>query len=304
MSASGELARRLAVAAVGIPVVLLCLLVGGWVLGGLLAVAAVLGAREYYVLARARGERPFALLGMGVAGGLVLLAAAGPTVPELGARAFVVLLAMSLLLTGGAVWLRWPGGQPMAAVTSTIGGVLYVGATLAFVPLLRALPEQAGLPAELGPWQASAFVILPLATTWVGDSTAYFVGRAVGRTKLAPMASPGKTVEGGVAGLMGSVAAAGVVAWWGPANWPLLTLPVTTALWVGALLGAAAQVGDLAESVLKREAGVKDSGTLLPGHGGVLDRLDALLFALPVTWFVLVWAGVAPGFGRAPVPLP
>lgn len=282
-------------AVVGIPVVLGCLWAGGWALGGLLAVAAAFGAREFFALARARGERPFGLLGTVAAGGLVLLATAEPSVHAFGARAFVVLLASTVLLTGGAVWLRWPGGNPMAAVTSTLGGILYVGGTLAFVPLLRALPDQMGV--AVGPWQASAFVILPLATTWVGDSAAYFVGHAVGRRKLAPMASPGKTVEGGLAGLAGAVVAAGLVAWWGPARWEALSLPVTTALWMGACLGAAAQIGDLAESVLKREAGVKDSGALLPGHGGALDRLDALLFAFPVAWFLLAWAGVVPDGG-------
>lgn len=297
MSDSGELARRVLVSVLGIPVVLGSLWLGGWALGALLSVAAVLGAREYFNLARARGERPFDLVGMGAAGGLVLLATAWPSVADLGPPAFVLLLGSTFLLTGASVWLRWPGGNPMAAVTSTLGGIVYVGGALAFVPILRALPLEAGVP--VGAWQASAFVILPVAVTWVGDSTAYFVGRAVGRTKLAPMASPGKTVEGGLAGLAGSVLAAGVVAWWGPAQWNVLALPVPTALWVGALLGVAVQVGDLAESVLKREAGVKDSGALLPGHGGVLDRIDGLLFAMPATWFLLVWAGVVPAAGLA-----
>lgn len=264
-------------------------------LGLLLAAAAVVASREYFQLARARGERPFTVMGMGAAGGLVLLATARPSVADFGEVAFVVILASTFLLTGASVWLRWPGGNPMAAVTSTVGGIVYVGGSLSFVPILRSLPAEAGLAGQLGGWQASAFVILPLAVTWVGDSTAYFVGRALGRTKLAPMASPGKTVEGGLAGLAGSVVAAGVVAWWGPAEWAVLTLPVTTALWVGGCLGIAVQVGDLAESVLKREAGVKDSGSLLPGHGGALDRIDGLLFAVPATWFLLVWAGVVPG---------
>lgn len=300
MSASGELVRRVIVSIIGIPVVLLCLWRGGWALGVFLAVAAALGAREYYALARGRGERPFAVLGAAGAAALTILATANPSVGAFGVRAFLLVVGASVVLLGASVWLRWPGGNPMVAVTSTLGGMLYVGAALAFVPLLRALPLQGGVDPALGAWQASAFVILPLATTWVGDSAAYFVGRAVGRTKLAPLASPGKTVEGGLAGLAGSVLAAGAVAWWGPAHWEVLTVPVATAMWMGAVLGASAQVGDLAESVLKREAGVKDSGSLLPGHGGILDRVDALLFAFPVTWALLVGAGIVEAGGVVP----
>jgi phosphatidate cytidylyltransferase len=114
----------------------------------------------------------------------------------------------------------------------------------------------------------------------------------MGRIKLAPHASPGKTVEGGVAGLVGAVAAAGLLAWWGPSGFEGAGLSVPMALAIGLVLGAGAQAGDLAESVLKREAGVKDSGSILPGHGGALDRLDALLFAFPLAWLLLHLPGV------------
>lgn len=286
----GELPRRVAVAVVGIPLVLGALYLGGWALGGLIALAAALGAKEFYALVRARGGRPFGVVGMVGSAGVVLLATAAPRLQDAAAPMMAGLVALTLLLLGASVWRRWPDGHPLADTASTVAGVLYTGGALAFVPLLRALPETMGV--ETDPMRASAFVLLPLLTTWAGDSAAFFVGHAVGRTKLAPHASPGKTVEGGLAGLVGAVAAGGLVAWWGPAGFGSAALDVPVAMALGAVLGAGAQVGDLAESVLKREAGVKDSGTLLPGHGGVLDRLDALLFAIPLAWLLLSLPGV------------
>lgn len=286
----GELPRRVAVAVVGIPLVLGALYAGGWVLGALIAAAAALGAREFFDLARARGAQPYGLAGVVGSAGLVLLATAAPRLQEAAAPMLAGLVSLGLVLFGLSIWRRWPEGRPLADTATTLAGVLYTGGALAFVPFLRALPETLGV--ETDPWRASAFVLLPLLTTWVGDSAAFFVGNAVGRTKLAPHASPGKTVEGGVAGLAGAVLAGGLVAWWGPAGFGPAALGVPAAMVVGGLLGAGAQVGDLAESVLKREAGVKDSGALLPGHGGALDRLDALLFAFPLAWVLLNLPGV------------
>jgi phosphatidate cytidylyltransferase len=132
------------------------------------------------------------------------------------------------------------------------------------------------------------FVLLPLLTTWAGDSAGYFFGSAWGRAKLAPHVSPGKTWVGAVAGLGGSALAAVVLTTWMVGGRPALELDVPTAAAIGLLLGAVGQLGDLVESMLKREAGVKDSGSLLPGHGGVLDRVDSLLFSIPAAWGLLV----------------
>jgi phosphatidate cytidylyltransferase len=165
--------------------------------------------------------------------------------------------------------------------------VVYTGATLAFVPLLRALAE--GTPGAIA---ATGFVLLPLLTTWAGDTTAYFAGRAWGRARLAPAVSPGKTVVGAVAGLAGSTGAAMALSAALLGSLPGTGVGLLTSAWIGLLLGAAGQLGDLTESMLKREAGVKDSGTLLAGHGGMLDRIDSLLFAIPTTWGLLFLAGV------------
>jgi phosphatidate cytidylyltransferase len=290
--ASRELGQRVGVAVVGIPITVAALYYGGWPLGVLVGTAAALTASEFYALAVASGGQPFRVFGSLAAGGLVLAATFNSTLASFAQIALLALVFVGLASLAASIWLRWPGGQPLRAVTSTLTGVLYAGATLSFAPLLRAAASPSSDGAQPTILASLIWVLLPLVTTWVGDSAAYFVGRAIGKTKLAPAVSPGKTVEGGVAGLIGSAGAATLLAvlLGGPASGVHLA-PVTAA-WIGLVLGAVAQVGDLAESMLKREAGVKDSGKLLPGHGGFLDRMDSLLFSFPAAWGLLRLAGV------------
>jgi phosphatidate cytidylyltransferase len=152
----------------------------------------------------------------------------------------------------------------------TAFGVLWIAGGFAYVLLLRGLNH------------GVALAILLLACTILADSFAYFVGKAVGRHKLAPHISPGKTIEGAVGGLIGSVIAALLVRIY--SDW----MPTKDAIILGLAIGIVGQWGDLFESVFKRDFRVKDSGRLLPGHGGILDRFDSLLFA----GFVGYWAAV------------
>jgi phosphatidate cytidylyltransferase len=139
-----------------------------------------------------------------------------------------------------------------------------------------------------------ALVLFLMVCVWCGDIAALYVGRAFGKHKLAPRLSPGKTLEGSLASIVGSVLAAGLVilasdALTARGNMLLhISQPVWQSLLLAAILNIAAQLGDLLESAIKRGAGVKDSGTMLPGHGGILDRIDALLLASPVLWYVLL----------------
>jgi phosphatidate cytidylyltransferase len=167
----------------------------------------------------------------------------------------------------------------LADAASSVFCLFYTGLTLISLPVLR---EQTNGP---------SLVVFLLLAVWSGDISAYYIGRAWGRHKLAPRLSPGKSWEGAIASVAGSVAIAAIlvaissmlqqrdIAW--------LSYPEAMWYWLlmAVIVNIAAQVGDLAESALKRSAGVKDSGSLLPGHGGVLDRIDALLLAAPVLWF-------------------
>lgn len=290
--AAGGLAARLPVILFGIPLVLGAAYVGGWLLGGLVAAVAAVGAHEFFTLAAARGTRPFTVLGIVATMALIVAATAWPHFAHFAPWALAGLVVLTLASLALAVWRRWPDGAPLASASATVGGVAYLGASLAFAPLLRHLPGPDG--AVLTAWTGTAVLFFPIAVTWVGDSCAYLGGRTFGKRKLIPEVSPGKTVAGAVASVGGSMAGAGLYAGLFLRAPALPGLTVPGAILMGAVLSAGAQVGDLVASVLKREAGVKDSGRLFPGHGGALDRLDALIFTIPLAYAMIRLFGTAP----------
>lgn len=283
--AGSDLGLRVAVAGLGIPLGVVLVWAGGWPLAVVVAVLAALGISEVFGMASARGWRPFPWIGIPAAVLLVLWAEVAGSFPAWSGVAWAILLVGGLGALAAAVFRRGPGGDPLPAVGATLFGIVYVGGTLAFAVLLRSHPA-AGFSAP--GWEGTFLLIFALTVTWLGDSFAYFGGRAFGKRKLLPSVSPAKTVEGGISGLVGSMAgAAAFTALLLPALGGGLPLSVAAAALLGLLISAVAQVGDLAESLLKREAGVKDSGRVLPGHGGVLDRFDAVLFTLPLTYALL-----------------
>lgn len=284
-----ELAQRVASAVVIAPVAVACVWFGDAALATLLAGAAAVGAWEFYRMAdAASGARPLARTGIALAA-LVPLAVHASlqlnVTPPLAAGAAVVLLVLAL-----AVWRRGVAGRPLTAVATTVLGVLYVGVPLAFGYALR--HHNFVADARGG----TALVMLPVLCTWASDIGAYFAGRLIGGPKLIPTVSPGKTVAGALGALVAStgLAAAYVPNVLRPAA--SLGMGPGRPLLFGVLISVAAQMGDLVESLLKRDAGVKDSSHLIPGHGGVLDRVDSLLFALPVAHLVLGWL-LLPAFG-------
>jgi phosphatidate cytidylyltransferase len=283
-----DLTKRWAVAAAGIPVVVGLLYLGGWPLALPLAALAALGSMEVHRMAVLGGVPSIGGFGSAGATALVLAAAWQPTFRDFAplATALLGLLVGTLLVV--AIVARGPEDRPLSAVAVTLFGSVYVGLPMAFVPLLHALPEAHGW--TNGPaWAGGLVVALPLAATWLGDATALYVGTAWGRGGLAPAISPNKSWAGVWGGLAG--AGLGATLWFLVADARLPGLPVPGVVVAGALgviLGAGAIVGDLAESLVKREAGVKDSGAVFPGHGGVLDRLDALIFTLPTSYVALV----------------
>ena len=265
MSFSANLARRVATAAVALPLLLAAFFLGPPLLGAGVAAAAVLvGLWEFFGLMKARGLAPFHVTGT------VLLAAifievARPAVPA-SLWPAVALVTLAGLLPRGT---DFSATVPSAALT--LLGAAYLGSMGGAVAALRLLPPERG-----GAWR----IVLLLAIVMVADTGAFFVGSAAGRHKLAPAVSPGKTVEGAVGGLVGGVAAAAAVRALG-----LPSVPLGHALLLGLAVAALGIAGDLVESLLKRWAGVKDSGALFPGHGGMLDRLDSVLFGAPVLYY-------------------
>ncbi|HEX2092854.1 MAG TPA: phosphatidate cytidylyltransferase [Longimicrobiaceae bacterium] len=285
--ALSETAKRVAVAAVGIPVAVGAVYLGGFVLGGLVALIAALAALELFRMAERKAARPLAVFGAGAAGALVLLAAAFPEQGPEGAGQAVVMALVVIATVAAAIWTRGVEGEPLLSGAVTVFGVLYTGGLLAHALFLR------HLPATPDPWHGTALVFAPVLLTWSSDTFAYFVGRAMGRRKLIPRVSPGKTVEGSLGALLGTVLVAAAYTQV-LARFPTYRIGVWEAVLFGTLISIAAQVGDLAESLLKRDAGVKDSGALLPGHGGALDRFDSLLFTLPLAYLFFRFV-VGPG---------
>jgi phosphatidate cytidylyltransferase len=275
--AGTETTQRVTVAAVGIPIAAAAVFGGGWWLAILIGVAAVAGTLEFFRMTEGKGVRPFLFIGVILALGLVALGAARPAA-GIDGGGFGILLTVGLIgAATAAIWDRGVDGEPLLSVAVTVIGPLYVGGLLSYGLFLRHMP---GIE---GAWHGTALVFAPLLLTWASDTFAYFSGRAWGTRKLIPRVSAGKTVQGSLGALAGSLLVAlayrEVLGMFDGYRMSMLEAAL-----FGLLMSVAAQVGDLVESLFKRDAGVKDSGTLLPGHGGALDRLDSLLFTLPAAY--------------------
>jgi phosphatidate cytidylyltransferase len=270
------------VAAVGIPAALYLVYLGGWFLVATLSALAALGASELYRLAEQRAVRPLFHLGMigalWMPIGVFALRTGRPV-----SFPWVVLIGVAwlILIMLMALKERAPEDRPLSAVAITAFGAVYTGGLPAFLVWLRESP------AAGSPWAATWLVFLPLSLTWICDSLAMMGGSLIGGAKLAPVLSPKKTWSGALVGAAGAAIL-------GPVYGVLvlervgLRLPVAALVLVGVGVGTIGQLGDIAESLFKREAGVKDSGTFFPGHGGVLDRLDSLYWSIPTTVMVLL----------------
>jgi phosphatidate cytidylyltransferase len=260
------LISRVLVAAALLPVVFLLIWAGGWWMIGLAAVAGMVALHELYVMTR--NLRPVLLAGYAGTLATLIGAAWGP---EWALAGFFSTLPLAFLFKAAA------GSMPTAAsVSVTVLGSAWIGLGLAHLVLLRELPEHGFLT-----------VLTVVLAVFASDTMAFVAGRVLGRHKMAPQTSPGKTWEGFVAGTIAAV----VVPFFAFYDEDFLTVPESLAL--GALIAVAGPVGDLFESALKRDTGVKDSGRILLGHGGMLDRLDAFLFTGVAAYYLLKAFGAA-----------
>jgi phosphatidate cytidylyltransferase len=241
-----------------------------WLFFLALLVTIECGLCEYFALCHQAGFKTIPAAGY-VAGGLFCLVQAFGGQQRSG-WLLVVLVAALLCVLSLALFWTTDLKDCLAATASTTFGIIYLGLNLSWLMPLRFSDPVAG----------RKLIFLLFLVVACSDTLAYFGGRALGRTLLLPRVSPRKTVEGSVIGLAGSLIAAGIYIHWG---WP--TAPLGKMLALAGCLAVAEQVGDLVESAIKRGANVKDSGKLLPGHGGLLDRIDGLLFAIPVAWLAI-----------------
>jgi phosphatidate cytidylyltransferase len=287
----GELARRVLFAVIAAPIVLAFLAWGGAPLAALLAVASAIAAWEFFRLARDAGNQPLDDIGIGLAG-LTPLAVHARYLGLYVVRPVDVVVVVLIVCTL-ALWMRGAQGQPMASLAITFFGALYTGATLSFAYALRYHEYALGgrdvyfVGHRMVLAAGAALVALPVLVTWATDIGAYACGRALGRRKLMPSVSPGKTVAGAVGGVLVSIFVTWVYVRYALRPVAQLGLTPVGIVVFGGVASLAGQAGDLFESLLKREAGVKDSSRLIPGHGGLLDRVDSLIFVLPVAYFLL-----------------
>ena len=264
-------------AAILIPPLLIALWLGGPWIVVVVAVAVALAAREAFRLLTAAGHSSMPALGVVLA----VVVAIGDSVKPLPGGSGLLLAALGIVLVGTGALTRLDPREGLATFATTTFGALYVG-LLGFVARLAttdAAVDRSSILGQLGPERA--WILLLLLVVWAYDTAAYFTGRRLGRHTFMHHISPQKTLEG----VVGGFAVAALV---GAALVAALGRPWLAGLVFGIALAAAAQAGDLAESMLKRAAGVKESGRLIPGHGGILDRVDSFLFAAPVAYFYVV----------------
>jgi phosphatidate cytidylyltransferase len=254
--------KRLLTAAVLVPIIVYVVLFANqWVFFAVLAAVALLCLKEYEGIAGAHGIESFGPLAYGF--GLALL--------FLRSEVWILLPAAALVTL--ALTMRGDLAKSLPRASAAVFGVAYIfGAWKCAIPLREANPH---------------WLMYALMLNWAGDAGAYYVGRAFGKHRLAPRVSPKKTWEGAAASVVVAVLiAGGYIVYFAHVG-------IAAAIALTAAANIAGQIGDLAESAMKRGAGVKDSGALLPGHGGMLDRVDSTLFALPVVYAYVVWTYVS-----------
>jgi phosphatidate cytidylyltransferase len=266
------LKHRVITAAVGVPLVILAIWFGDpWPWFSLLiAAAALAGTYEFYHMANFNRREP--LLYLGVLYSLALVLSPHYRSPD----ALPILITTTMLVSLIYLLCRPAREKAFHKWAWTIAGAIYVGWMLSYWLSLRGLGD------------GRSWVYLAILTTFANDTGAFFIGRATGKHKLAPTISEGKTREGAIGGLICAVLGALIVA-------AVLNLisPFDFKYWqiilIGLIIGLFAQLGDLVESLLKRNMEVKESGNLLPGHGGILDRFDSLIFVGAVVYYYVIW---------------
>ena len=294
-----NLVQRVLVAVIAIPIVLFIVLYKPLAFFMLAVILSGLTVYEYYGLARVKGYRP--QIGIGVAFTILitlsfgkfrlqsLLAPLGISVISPQFEMLVVLIMLGAVIILSVEMFRGLP-NPIEQTAITLFGAIYIGVGMGsmfgiheyFTIKNTSLDHFDILPPGL-------FILVLLVSIWVGDSAAYFAGKSFGKHKISIRISPGKTWEGAIACFIACIA---IWAAAPKAIYSLSSLPIYDCLAIGAIIGIAGQFGDFGKSLLKRDAGVKDSSNLIPGHGGVLDRLDSILFAAPMVLLYLLFSGV------------
>ena len=278
-----DLSKRLLVALIGIPISIYLIIAGGLLFASVIAIISSITLWEYYKLTEKKNITPHVKFGLSV-NVILIIAVYFATVNQLFSNpAILVLMTLSvitIIALSITLWSKNPNSLINFSVT--IAGILYVTFSFSFLILIREFFTKSD--PKMSNHFSAMLLLCIIFSIWICDSAAYFVGKSIGKHKLFHSVSPKKTWEGAIGGFFG-----GVLAMIGFANVPFLLggSPLIHAAIIGAIIGTIGQIGDLAESKLKRDADVKDSSALLPGHGGALDRFDSIMFVVPAVFIYL-----------------
>lgn len=293
-----ELLKRVIVAIIGIPLFVFSIFQGGAILFILVIIISTLALYEFYNLFDQLEIYPHKVTGLVF--NVLLISTffvCKPSDPIAFQYLFLELVLFSLLIVGSELWSK--NHKPLYNTTSTIAGVIYI--SLSFVSFLalrnifntsycdssihcsnQAFFNNFGVNFSNSDNYSAWILMITLISIWVCDTFAYFFGKSFGKHKIYPKISPKKSWEGSIAGFVGAILAFAILV-----HFLIPGFPIYHAIILGALSGSIGQIGDLAESQFKREAGVKDSSNILPGHGGIFDRFDSIIFVVPVVYIYL-----------------
>ncbi|AJQ27354.1 MULTISPECIES: phosphatidate cytidylyltransferase [Pelosinus] len=268
------LGRRVLTAVIGIPITIYVIHYGEWLFAAAILILTLLAWHEFYTMLRNKNIKVFYNLGILMNALILGCAWLGNSQEMTMTFVFATLLCLVNMVVSGNKFT-------VADVAFSILGITYIGVGFSHLLLLRYTDSSLYITTSVGTLSMGAsYLWLAFIGTWANDTFAYFVGSRFGRRKLCPAISPAKTVEGSIGGLVGSILAITLLGL-------LFKLPVSHSIAMGLVVGVIAPIGDLAESAIKRFAGVKDSGKLLPGHGGILDRFDSILFTVPIVYYYI-----------------
>lgn len=259
---------RLLTVFVSVPIIVACVYFGGLAFLGLVLLLAIASINEFYNLTKAREFNPAYWVGNFFTIFFIVFAYYALRKDWEPAHSAILTGAVAVTLGAGLFLKREK--DTIVDVALTVSGMIYIGWFYSYLLFIRALSERGG------------YLFFLIAVIWANDTTAYLVGKFLGKHKLFPSVSPGKTIEGSFAGLLVCLIAAGIFGYYASFDLP-------HSLILGLIIGLVAQISDLIESLIKRDAGVKDSSNLVPGHGGVLDRMDSFILTAPVYYYYLVW---------------
>jgi len=263
------MSKRILTVIIGIPIIFVCTYFGGWSFFFLVTLIALFALNEFYNLMLKKGYSPSYLVGSCVTVFFTWFTTFTLKHPNWEPYAIGILTTAIIVTFSAGIFLKKAQDSTVNA-SITLLGILYIGWMISYLILIR----------QLNPYGHYLFFLM--IAIWACDTTAYVVGTNFGKIKLSPYISPNKTVEGSIAGFVVSVIAASFFSW-------MIGMNMVHGIILGMIIGIVSQISDLVESLIKRDAGVKDSSNLIPGHGGVLDRMDSFILTAPIMYYYLSW---------------